>query len=211
MKKLFGIFLTVAVTATFAACGSKPDSSAEGGEGIPEEMQETTESGSDGEGESEEHPFSDLREFRAAALDGSTFTQENFGDRDVTAINFWALSCRPCIAEMPDLAELERALPDNVQLITVCLDGSGNEELVQYVLEESGYEGITLLAGDGDMLTLAQELQYTPTTLFFDSEGNAVGDVIIGGRENLTEDYTACINDILSGMGKEEIVLETDG
>ena len=36
--------------------------------------------------------------------------------KDVTVINFWALSCGPCIVEMPDLAEFAGALPDNVQL-----------------------------------------------------------------------------------------------
>lgn len=157
-----------------------------------------------------ENTFTDLNEFQAAALDGSAFTQEDFAERDVTAINFWALSCGPCIAEMPDLAELEKALPDNVQLITVCLDGSGNEELVEYVLDKSGFEGITLLSGDGDLLTLSGELRYTPTTVFADSEGNMVGDVIIGGRENLAESYLQSINSILTDMGKAEISVETD-
>ncbi len=125
-------------------------------------------------------------------------------------INFWALSCRPCIAEMPDLAELEKALPDNVQLITVCLDGGGSEELVEYVLEESGFEGITLVWGDGDLVTLSSELRYTPTTVFVDAEGNMAGDIVVGGKENLSEFYSQRINDILTGMGKAEISIGTE-
>ena len=64
-----------------------------------------------------------LASFTAGTLDGGTFTQDDIMDKDVTVINFWALSCGPCIVEMPDLAEFAGALPDNVQLVTVCLDG----------------------------------------------------------------------------------------
>lgn len=157
-----------------------------------------------------ENPFSSLNEFQALALDGSTVTQDNFADKDITVINFWALSCGPCLAEMPDLAALEKALPDNIQLMTVCLDGNGNEEYVKYVLDQTGFEGTTLLAGDGDLLTLCQELQYTPTTVLVDSEGNTVGEAIIGGKENLAEFYTACINRTLTDMGKDEISIDTE-
>lgn len=152
-----------------------------------------------------EHDFGNLREFEAVALDGSTFTQDGFADKDVTVINFWALSCGPCLAEMPALAEFGKALPDNVQLMTVCLDGGGYEEYVQYVVDQTGFEGTTLLYGDGDLLIFCRKLQYTPTTVLVDHEGNSVGYAIIGARDNLAESYTLCINSALSEMGKAEI------
>lgn len=172
---------------------------------------ETQMTAPEGEGSQEdEAKFSNLNEFQALALDGSTVTQDIFADRDITVINLWALSCGPCLAEMPDLAEIGKALPDNVQLMTVCLDGSGNEEYVEYVLEQTGYEGVTILAGDGDLLTFCQELQYTPTTVFVDHEGNMVGEAIIGGRENLAEVYLAYINSALTELGKDEISIDTE-
>lgn len=173
---------------------------------------ETLKTGPEGNGmqEEDEPQFSNLNEFQALALDGSTVTQDDFADKDITVINFWALSCGPCLAEMPDLAALGKALPDNVQLMTVCLDGRGSEEYVEFVLEQTGFEGITLLAGDGDLLTLCQELQYTPTTVLVDSKGNTVGEAIIGGKENLAEFYTACINSALTDMGKDEINIDTE-
>lgn len=45
-----------------------------------------------------------LRDFTAGTLDGGTFTQEDIAAKDVTIVNFWGLTCGPCIAEMPDLA-----------------------------------------------------------------------------------------------------------
>lgn len=166
--------------------------------------------GAETEPQEDENPFSNLNEFQALALDGSTITQDDFSDKDITVINFWALSCGPCLAEMPDLAALEKALPENIQLMTVCLDGGGNEEYVEYVLDQSGFEGTTLLSGEGDLLALCQELQYTPTTVLVDSEGNTVGEAIIGGKENLAEFYTACINSALTDMGKDEISIGTE-
>lgn len=148
-----------------------------------------------------------LRSFSAGTLDGGSFTQEDIAAKDVTVINFWALTCGPCIVEMPDLAAFAGALPDNVQLLTVCLDGNGNEEAVREVLDGAGFEGVTLISGDGDLAALAASLMYTPTTVLVDAEGNLVGDAIIGRQEALSETYLAAVNAALSAGGKAEISL----
>lgn len=149
-----------------------------------------------------------LKTFTAQTLEGGTFTQEDIKNKDVTAVNFWTTFCGPCIAEMPELAAFAKALPENAQLITVCLDASmGNEESAKKILQESGYEGITLVSGDGDFLSICNNVQYTPTTIFIDAEGNMVGDVIIGGQENLEETFLNAVNAVLKSSGKAEISL----
>lgn len=150
-----------------------------------------------------------LRAFTAGTLDGTTFTQEDIAAKDVTIVNFWALTCGPCIVEMPDLASFAKALPDNVQLLTVCLDGSGSEETVREVLTGAGFEGVTLISGDGDLAALAGNLMYTPTTVLADAEGNLVGDEIIGRQEDLSGIYLAAVNAALAADGKAEISLES--
>ena len=148
-----------------------------------------------------------LASFTAGTLDGGTFTQDDIMAKDVTVINFWALSCGPCIVEMPDLAEFAGALPDNVQLVTVCLDGNGNEDTAREVLEKAGFDGVTLISGSGDLLDLSRNLMYTPTTVFVDGEG-MVADAIIGGQEDLSGTFLAAVNAVLEGSGKAEISLE---
>ncbi len=155
--------------------------------------------------ESPKSGFSNLNNFTADTLEEGAFTQENFADKDVTAINFWSLFCGPCIAEMPDIAVFEKTLPDNVQLITVCLDGEEDRERTKAILEEAGFEGVTLLNGDGDYQKLFGEIQYTPTTVFVDKDGNMMGNTLIGGQEDLAQSYGACINSVLKSLGKEEI------
>ena len=152
--------------------------------------------------------FSNLNTFEAKTLNDETFTQSDFSDKDVTVINFWSLLCGPCIEEMPDIAEFSKKLPDNIQMITVCLDGEYDTEITKQILEESGFNGVTLLTGDGDFQKIYTEIQYTPTSIFVDKYGNIVGDAIIGGQRNFAESYTEAINNILKSMGKEAISIE---
>lgn len=151
-----------------------------------------------------------LQSFAAKTLDGGTFTNEDFAEKDVTIINFWATFCGPCLAEMPDIAEFEKSLPDNVQLITVCLDGEGDTEGVESILNDAGYEGITLLSGDGDFEQVCGQILYIPTTIIVDQNGNMLGDAIVGGQVDLEETYRTAINNALLSMGKAEIGDETN-
>lgn len=149
-----------------------------------------------------------LAVFSTGTLDGGTFTQDDIAAKDVTVLNFWALTCPPCIAEMPEIAAFEQALPDNVAMVTVCLDGYGNEDSVNEVLEQAGFEGVTLISGNGDLLDLAGNLMYTPTTVLADSGGTLVGEAIIGGQADLAAAYLEAVNQALTAGGKDEISLE---
>lgn len=151
-----------------------------------------------------------LRTFTADTLDKGTFTQEDLMEKDVTVINFWSLHCAPCIKEMPDIAAFERSLPDNVQVLTACLDGEDMRDGVEAIMEEAGFEGTTLLGGDGDYQELCGMIQYTPTTVFVDKEGNVAGDFMIGGQVDLAESYGNAIDSVLESAGKEGLGLGED-
>lgn len=148
-----------------------------------------------------------LQSFTAETLNGEAFTQDDIAAVDVTIVNVWALTCPPCILEMPELAELEKSLPENVRLVTVCLDGYGNEETLQSVLDQAGYEGATIISAGGDLASLCGNLMYTPTTLLADSAGNLAGDAIIGAQAELSQVYLEAVNEVLKADGKAEISL----
>lgn len=143
--------------------------------------------------------------FTAVTLDGGEYTSDDFSEADVTVINIWSTTCGPCIREMPEIAEYAKTLPDNVKLITWCLDGAYDYEYTKELLSSLGYEGITLIGGDGDLEKMYFDIMYTPTTLFVDSDGNIVGEALIGSPEKLAETYTELINKTLNALGKEEM------
>ena len=146
--------------------------------------------------------------FSAGTLDGGTFTQEDIAAKDATVINFWGTFCGPCISEMPDLAAFGKALPDNVQLITVCLDAQGNEETAKALLDQAGFEGVTLIGGDDKFVNICRPVTAVPVTVFVDSKGKQVGDKLLGAQPDLAERYLESINKVLEKSGKAEISLE---
>ena len=46
-------------------------------------------------------------------------------------LNFWSMTCAPCMEEMPDLAELAKSLGDrrDIAVVTVCVDEERDEAL----------------------------------------------------------------------------------
>lgn len=163
----------------------------------------------DAEQEPDRTQFSNLKTFTAKTLDGGTFTQEDIAAKDVTVINFWSLLCGYCIDELPDIAKYAATLPDNVQVITVCLglDSEVEIEAAKSTLQDAGFTGVTLMEGDGDFATVCGEVQYTPTTIFVDKDGNTVGDAITTAMDadQMNEAYTQHINDELKAIGQPEM------
>ena len=202
-KKFFALLLCAALTISMLATGCS------GGKTPPASSDKPAQSengGNTATGTAAE--LGSMKSFTAATLDGGSFTQEDIAAKDVTVVNYWSIICGPCVEEMPDIAAFEKALPDNVRLVTVCLDGTDAEDDVKRILSEAGYNGMTLLYGDGDYLDVWNNIQYTPTTVIVDSEGNLVGDAIIGGQEDLSGTFLTEVNAALKASGKAEISLE---
>lgn len=146
--------------------------------------------------------------FKADTLDGGSFSGRDIAGKDLTVINFWGTFCSPCIAEMPDLAAFEKALPDNVQLITVCVDAAGNEDTARFLLDQAGYEGVTLTDGDESFRELLNGIQAVPTTVFVGPDGRQIGEELIGMQRDFEGAYLSAINSRLKELGKDEIGLE---
>ena len=147
----------------------------------------------------------DINSFTAKTTGGDTFTDKDLAPYDLTVINFWATFCAPCLREMPDLAMLQKKLPKNIQLITICLDANKPTNDIDAILVRSKYDGITLVSGKGDLNKLMRQITKMPTTVFVDSKGNMVLPELIGSPRNLEETYISLINQALVSMGKDPI------
>ena len=149
-----------------------------------------------------------LNQFTATTLYGETFTEADLAEADLTVVNIWSVTCSPCISEMPELAAFGSALPENVRLIGICYDAYLAEDEVKDFLAQVGFEGATLTGGDGDFVTLMNEVLYTPTTLFLDAAGNPAALPLIGSPADVTGTYLATVNEALTALGKPVIALE---
>ena len=127
-----------------------------------------------------------IAEFKSVDFDGNEVTQDVFKNAEVTMINFWGTYCPPCIKEMPDLAKLEGEYDGKLQLIGVPIDvdfskpDSENYKDALMIMEKAGveYKNISL---DGSLMEYAKTMQYVPTSIFVDPDGNIVGEPVVGG------------------------------
>lgn len=118
--------------------------------------------------------------FETTYLTGETVTQDVFADYDMTVVNVWATWCNPCISEMPELAEVDAALPENVNLISICIDGSDDPAFTQEILDYCGVSYPVLMPSDSLQTNVIQYISSVPTTFFIDKEGNVIGNPVVG-------------------------------
>lgn len=127
-------------------------------------------------------------------LAGDEIDKTIFEGHDLTVINVWATSCKPCLSEMPKLAKLSDEYEQNggqVQIIGLCtdlVDMDANRvdsqiELANQIVELTGAD-YTHLVPDDEMLNfLMENIIGVPTTFFVDSQGKEVGESVIGARD----------------------------
>jgi len=140
---------------------------------------------------------SQMPAFTAKDLNGNTVTNDIFAQKELTVINIWGTFCGPCIGEMPELGQWAGEMPDNVQLIGLVTDISGENDtahvdLAKQILEKAGADFVNLIPGE-DFQSILGWVTGVPTTLFVDSQGNLVGEPIIGadvaGYKSFVEEY----------------------
>ena len=206
--KHFGSILLITGGLLLSACGIsvyQPDAAEQTDSAVTsaQSTESGGESGAEAVSDEGENDFPDLRDFHAKTIDGSSFSPADFAEADVTAINIWSTTCGPCVREMPELAEYAKSLPDNLRIMTWCLDAeisATGSEIGKY-LAECGFTGITLASGDGDLQKLYEKLMYTPTTIFVDSSGNLVASPLVGAGD-ISERYSEQFEAALKQLGK---------
>ena len=146
-----------------------------------------------------------LQSFSAPDMEGGTVTEAIFADYDVTMVNIWTTWCGYCIIEMPDLQELYEALPENVNLVSVCGDAGEERELTVEILEEYGVTFTVIEANDDINKSFMTSVQAFPTTVFLDSSGRPIGDAQLGipsMGETVVDSYLLLIDSALEAIGK---------
>ena len=116
-------------------------------------------------------------------------------------MNFWFTGCKPCVAELSKLNEMNEALKSmGGEVIGVNTDTfDGNEDAIaeaKKVLESQGakYRNLSL-ASDSDAGKYAADIMAFPTTILVDRNGRVVGEPLLGGVD-IQENYDALMKQI---------------
>ena len=138
--------------------------------------------------------------FDTVDLAGKRATEQILADNKINMVNIWATWCGPCRAELPDIGNLERAYRDKgVAVIAVCSDVTDEDdsalEEAKEIVADANCEFL-VLRNNKSLNAIYKHIQAYPTTLFFDKDGNAIGNVIIGGRSE--DDFAAILDELLA-------------
>ncbi len=135
--------------------------------------------------------------FQTVDYDGNTVDESVFGNAELTMVNVWGLTCSYCIAEMPQLQELNDEL-DNVQIITLLNDVRDlqDEDAVEEAHDIMETQGVTLpvLLGT-DELDQIFKVTGTPTSYLVDRNGIIVCRPKVGA--DTKENYAKWIQEAL--------------
>ena len=128
--------------------------------------------------------------FSGKDLDGNSVDESLFSNNAVTVVNFWFTGCKPCVAELSKLNELNDAIKsmggEVVGINTETFDG--NEDAIKEaaaVLDSQGakYRNISI-DSDSSVGKYVSDIMAFPTTILVDRNGNIVGDPMLGGIDD---------------------------
>ena len=161
--------------------------------GIEEQIAaiESKDSASDASDQSSESgEASPFKNFSGTDYDGNAVDESLFSNNAVTVVNFWFTGCKPCVAELSRLNELNDTIKsmggEVIGINTETFDG--NEDAIKEaasVLESQGaaYRNLSI-DSDSDAGKYASAIMAFPTTILVDRNGAIVGDPMLGGIDN---------------------------
>ena len=156
-----------------------------------------------GASESEDDDIIAFNNISGKDFDGNDVDESLFSKNAVTVMNFWFTGCKPCVAELSKLNELNDAIKsmggDVVGVNTDAFDGKESTiKEAKKILESQGvkYRNFALDA-NSDAGKYASEIMAFPTTILVDRKGNVVGEPMVGGIDN-QDNYDALMKQIQS-------------
>ena len=167
------------------------------------ELENDTTASEDTDAENNSEDASPFRDFSGQDYDGNTVDESLFSNNAVTVVNFWFTGCKPCVAELSKLNELNDAIKsmggEVVGINTETFDA--NKDAIKEaasILESQGakYRNLSI-ASDSAAGKYASDIMAFPTTILVDRNGNIVGEPMLGGIDN-QDNYDTLMKQIQS-------------
>jgi len=110
-------------------------------------------------------------DFKLDTLDGKPLTLASSRGK-VVLLNFWATWCGPCLAEIPDLIELQTKYKDRLQIIGLTVDDD-DPAAIGKVVQEAGINYPVAMASPAVRFKYGG-IAALPTSFVLDSQGRVV-------------------------------------
>lgn len=167
------------------------------------ELENDTTTSEDTDAENNSEDASPFRDFSGQDYDGNTVDESLFSNNAVTVVNFWFTGCKPCVAELSKLNELNDAIKsmggEVVGINTETFDA--NKDAIKEaasILESQGVKYRNLsIDSDSAAGKYASDIMAFPTTILVDRNGNIVGEPMLGGIDN-QDNYDTLMKQIQS-------------
>ena len=91
-------------------------------------------------------------------------------------IDVWATWCKPCLAEIPALKELEEELGDKMHFVSISIDKKDKHEAWRKMVADKELKGVQLFADNNWESTFVQDygIDGIPRFILIDPQGNVV-------------------------------------
>ena len=149
--------------------------------------------------------------FEGKDLDGNPVkSDELFSANAVTVVNFWFTTCNPCVGELSELDALNKELAEKggavVGINSFTLDGDKTAiSETKSILEKKGVSYKNVWFGsDSEAGEFTSKLYSYPTTCVVDSNGNIVGEPIVGAISSAEQakKLDALIDEAIANSGR---------
>ena len=114
-------------------------------------------------------------DFGLQTLDGGFVQLSDFKGEKVVLIDFWATTCDPCLAEMPELVDLyEQKKDQGFEILAVATDGSETQAAVSATVAKYDMPFPILLDPETEVMDLYNPKGILPFTVIVDRNGGMV-------------------------------------
>ncbi|MGV0924828.1 TlpA family protein disulfide reductase [Empedobacter tilapiae] len=115
-------------------------------------------------------------DFSLADINGKRFDLSDFKGKYVY-MDIWATWCGPCKVQIPFMKELEKQFNEEpIHFVSVSLDKLEDKPIWKKMVRENQMSGVQLFAGREDNFGFDYKIEYIPTFIILDKEGNIMID-----------------------------------
>ena len=111
-----------------------------------------------------------------ATRDGAEGTLADYAGK-VTVVNFWATWCAPCRKEMPMLADLQREMGEQINVVTIAT-GRNPPPAIDAFFDEIGVDNLPRHRDPKQQIAREMAVMGLPVTIILDAEGRELARLL---------------------------------